>query len=294
MTRLVNAIRHPRRLQPLRPGLDGRGRGERLLAERLIAETVRKQAVPEGQPTVHADRGSSMRSKPVALLLADLGITKSHGRPHTSNDKPFSEAQPAKRGRPPQDPRGDSAAPSTGQLRGPSAGACGRPGGRREGDDLSSASKEALAQELLAELAGPHIALAETGNTREEMLAAVINPMRAVTETAFGPVIRALLSQIAVNPSLGDPFRATVVQARRDEVARVTARHTAGIARGDLRADADPTIATDHLVGPVYFRLMFGDELTVAFANRVVDSLLQYYSESKQSRRMSTVSKPKR
>lgn len=135
-------------------------------------------------------------------------------------------------------------------------------------------SKEALAQELLAELAAPHIAVAESDDTRTELLAAVVNPMRAVTETPFGPVIRALLSQIAVNPTLGDPFRATVVQARRAEVARVIAR---GIARGDLRPDADLEIATELLVGPVYFRLMFGGELTIDFANRVVDQVLIGY-----------------
>jgi AcrR family transcriptional regulator len=135
-------------------------------------------------------------------------------------------------------------------------------------------SKEALAQELLAELAGPHIAVAETGDTRDELLAAVRNPMRAVTDTPFGPVIRALLSQIAVNPTLGDPFRATVVQARRDEIARVIAR---GVARGDLRRDADPSIATELLVGPVYFRLMFGGQLDDAFAERIVDAVLEGY-----------------
>jgi putative transposase len=63
------------------------------LAERLIAETVAKQAVPAGQLTLHADRGSSMTSKPVAFLLADLGVTKTHSRPHVSNDNPYSEAQ---------------------------------------------------------------------------------------------------------------------------------------------------------------------------------------------------------
>ncbi len=63
------------------------------LAERLIADSVEKQGVTAGTLTVHADRGSSMRSKPVALLLADLGIAKSHSRPHTSNDNPYSEAQ---------------------------------------------------------------------------------------------------------------------------------------------------------------------------------------------------------
>ena len=63
------------------------------LAERLIRETCERQSVAPGQLTVHADRGSSMTSKPVALLLADLGVTKSHSRPHVSNDNPFSESQ---------------------------------------------------------------------------------------------------------------------------------------------------------------------------------------------------------
>jgi AcrR family transcriptional regulator len=136
------------------------------------------------------------------------------------------------------------------------------------------ASKEALAQDLLLQLAGPHIAVAETGNTREELLAAVTNPMRALTETDFGPVIRAMLAQIASNPSIGDPFRATVVAARRAEVARVIRR---GIARGDLRPDADAALATELLVGPVYFRLLFGGVLDLDFAERVVDSVMRGY-----------------
>lgn len=63
------------------------------LAERLLAETIAKQGVARDQLTIHADRGSSMASKPVAFLLADLGVTKSHSRPHCSNDNPYSEAQ---------------------------------------------------------------------------------------------------------------------------------------------------------------------------------------------------------
>lgn len=63
------------------------------LAEKLIADTAAKQHIDRGQLSVHADRGSSMTSKPVALLLADLGITQSHSRPRVSNDNPFSEAQ---------------------------------------------------------------------------------------------------------------------------------------------------------------------------------------------------------
>ena len=62
------------------------------LAKKLIDETCRRQRVEPGQLTLHADRGSSMTSKPVALLLADLGVTKTHSRPHVSNDNPFSES----------------------------------------------------------------------------------------------------------------------------------------------------------------------------------------------------------
>ncbi len=63
------------------------------LAEQLIAATITAEKVPAGQLTLHADRGSSMASKPVALLLADLGVTKTHSRPRVSNDNPYSEAQ---------------------------------------------------------------------------------------------------------------------------------------------------------------------------------------------------------
>lgn len=62
------------------------------LAKELVMQTCAKQKIPLGQLTLHADRGSAMISKPLALLLADLGITKSHARPHVSNDNPYSEA----------------------------------------------------------------------------------------------------------------------------------------------------------------------------------------------------------
>ena len=63
------------------------------LAEELIAATCIRQGIQPGQLTIHADRGSSMTSQPVALLMADLGVTKTHSRPHISNDNPFSESQ---------------------------------------------------------------------------------------------------------------------------------------------------------------------------------------------------------
>ena len=63
------------------------------LAKLLIAETCNKHDISQQQLTLHADRGSSMRSKPVALLLSDLGVNKTHSRPYTANDNPYSEAQ---------------------------------------------------------------------------------------------------------------------------------------------------------------------------------------------------------
>ena len=63
------------------------------LAEQLITATIRAQNVPAGQLTLHADRGTSMASKPVALLLADLSATKTHNRPRVNNDNPYSQAQ---------------------------------------------------------------------------------------------------------------------------------------------------------------------------------------------------------
>jgi putative transposase len=62
------------------------------LAEVFLADTVRKQGIEPGQLTLHSDRGSPMTAKPVAFLLADLGVTKSFSRPHVSNDNPYSES----------------------------------------------------------------------------------------------------------------------------------------------------------------------------------------------------------
>src|SRR3954447_7327709 len=62
------------------------------LFKALFDETFARHDVPAGQLTLHADRGGPMKAKATAFLLADLGVTKSHSRPHTSNDNPFSEA----------------------------------------------------------------------------------------------------------------------------------------------------------------------------------------------------------
>ena len=62
------------------------------LFKELFDDTMLKHDVPPGQLTLHADRGGPMKAKATAFLLADLGVTKSHSRPHVSNDNPFSES----------------------------------------------------------------------------------------------------------------------------------------------------------------------------------------------------------
>jgi putative transposase len=62
------------------------------LAEAFIADTLQRHGIGRGQLSLHADRGTSMTSKPVAQLLIDLGVARSHSRPHVSNDNPYSEA----------------------------------------------------------------------------------------------------------------------------------------------------------------------------------------------------------
>jgi putative transposase len=63
------------------------------LAEQLIGETCAKQGIPREQLVLHSDRGSAMRSKTVAELLFHLGVAKSHSRPYTPTDNPYSESQ---------------------------------------------------------------------------------------------------------------------------------------------------------------------------------------------------------
>ena len=139
-------------------------------------------------------------------------------------------------------------------------------------------SKEQLAQALLADLAAPHIAIEVTGDTREEMLAAVMNrcwpsPSRT-SGRSFGIPSRRSPATVARRPVPGDRRAGA---ARRDR--RMIAR---GIERGDLCPDADADIATELLVGPVYFRLMFGGELDRAFAERVVDNVMRGYSATER------------
>ncbi len=128
---------------------------------------------------------------------------------------------------------------------------------------------------MLLDLAAPYLEVADLGDTRAELRKAVDNAVRGLTRSPYGAVMRALLSQIAINPALGDRFRETVVDSRRNEIARVVER---GIERGDLRPDTDRGVATELLIGPVYYRLVFGGTLDARFSRRVVDAYLRGFS----------------
>jgi putative transposase len=89
---LVLPVRHPRCLQPLHRGWTVQYRENAQLAMALIEQATEQQQITPKILTLHADRGAPQRAKPVALLLADLGITKTHSRPYTSSDNPYSES----------------------------------------------------------------------------------------------------------------------------------------------------------------------------------------------------------
>lgn len=111
----------------------------------------------------------------------------------------------------------------------------------------------------------------DRGDVRAELVAMVEGTVRVLTRTPLGRVIEHLFSDLALNPALSDPFRAAIVQARRAAVAAVISR---GIDRKQIRADADVDLATELLIGPVYYRLLFGGDFPPNFATRLVDALL--------------------
>jgi len=100
-------------------------------------------------------------------------------------------------------------------------------------------------------------------------MAVTRSAIERLTTSSFGPVIRALLCEIAANRAVGDRFRATVIEARREEIRRVIER---GVTRGDLRPG--PDLATELLLGPVCLRLVLGGALTPEFGAEVVEALL--------------------
>jgi AcrR family transcriptional regulator len=132
-------------------------------------------------------------------------------------------------------------------------------------------TRQALALELVLELAGRITPVRDRGDTRAELIAMLDATIRVLTHSPLGPVLEALFSELALDPQVADPFRRQVVQARRAAVAAVLQR---GIVRGSIRPDVDLDLATELLVGPIYYRILFGGGFPPDFAGRVVDALL--------------------
>ena len=132
-------------------------------------------------------------------------------------------------------------------------------------------SKDELAFAVLLELVDL-LAVPDVGNTRNELVYLVESVIRVLSTTLMGAVMQGLASDLASDPERQSAFREQVVGARVVELRRVVER---GIARGDLRPDADVDLMYELLLGPVYFRLLLsGGPLEEGLAKRLVDAVL--------------------
>src|SRR5690606_384884 len=133
---------------------------------------------------------------------------------------------------------------------------------------------ESLLLELLLELGHDLVVAPESGNTREELVGIVEGTVRALAKKPVARVLRDLLSEIEPSQAVAKPVRSEIGRRLQDEVAKVMAR---GIERGDIRPDADVAIATELLIGPVYYHLVFGIDFPADFAERLVGTVLDGY-----------------
>jgi AcrR family transcriptional regulator len=134
-------------------------------------------------------------------------------------------------------------------------------------------SKEELVIELLSQIAAEIMPVPDLGDTRSELVQLIAHTIERLTETPTGGMIQGLVSELPRNPTLRGLFAERLVGLRRAEVRKVLKR---GIARGDLRADANVAIAHELLLGPVYYRLLLSSErLDSRFAGRIADAFLR-------------------
>ena len=132
-------------------------------------------------------------------------------------------------------------------------------------------SKDELAFAVLLELVDL-LAVPDVGNTRNELVYLVESVIRVLSTTLMGAVMQGLASDLASDTERQSAFGEQVVGARVVELRRVVER---GIARGDLRPDADVDLMYELLLGPVYFRLLLsGGPLEEGLAKRLVDAVL--------------------
>jgi AcrR family transcriptional regulator len=137
-------------------------------------------------------------------------------------------------------------------------------------------SKDELALAVLIRMVEEFVPVPDLGNTRDEFVAFVNGAVTILSQTMMGPVMKGLVSDIAVDAQLGEAFQAQVVTVRQAEVKRLIER---GARRGDLRAGIDHTHLHEMLFGPVYYRLLLsGAPLDGALAERVVSAVLPAFA----------------
>lgn len=130
------------------------------------------------------------------------------------------------------------------------------------------ASKEDLALSLLIANARRMMPVADLGDTRAELVAVVRNTARTLDGTVMGRVMQGLVGALAESPELAEAFRRHVVATRHAALGEVIDR---GIARGDLQPSVHHELASELLVGPVYYRLLLSHAaLGGDFPDRVV------------------------
>lgn len=133
-------------------------------------------------------------------------------------------------------------------------------------------SKESLALAVLGEMARDQVPVPDLGDTRAELVHALTDTARTMTDTIAGRTVRGLVAALGDDTELAQEFRDTLVGLRRREMARVVER---GVARGDLRRGPQLGLVGELLVGPLFWRLlMTGDPLDERFAEDLVDAVL--------------------
>lgn len=138
--------------------------------------------------------------------------------------------------------------------------------------------KNELALAVLIDMVETVVDTPELESTREELVAFVDAAVRILGSTLMGRVMQGLVSDLATDRELARAFQERVVAMRIAEVKRLVDR---GIARGDIRPDADVELAHELLFGPVYYRLLLsGAALEEGLAERIVDAVLPAFANS--------------
>jgi len=145
--------------------------------------------------------------------------------------------------------------------------------------DKSELALDAVMIDMLPSFADP----VDVGDTRKELVTFVSSVTKLFAAQPYGSAMQGLVSEIATEPELARVYREQVVEPRRAQLAPVIER---GIARGDLRPDADVRLMHELLVGPIFYRLFFsGGPIDRKLGPRLVDSVLEGFAPRRRRRR---------